>query len=56
MIRDNAQNFFNLICFYLDSHNNKCEFSKNFAVCMENKAQRVIIIIIDETILIVALK
>ncbi|XP_026806216.1 uncharacterized protein LOC113549219 [Rhopalosiphum maidis] len=24
----------------LDSHNNKCEFSKNFAVCMENKAQR----------------
>jgi len=26
---------------YTDSHNNKCEFSKNFAVCMESKAQRV---------------
>ncbi|XP_050541883.1 uncharacterized protein LOC126905833 isoform X2 [Daktulosphaira vitifoliae] len=24
----------------LDSHSNKCEFSKNFATCMENKAQR----------------
>ncbi|XP_025409414.1 probable serine/threonine-protein kinase clkA isoform X2 [Sipha flava] len=24
----------------LDVHNNKCEFSKNFAMCMENKAQR----------------
>ncbi|XP_050432417.1 uncharacterized protein LOC126840601 isoform X2 [Adelges cooleyi] len=24
----------------LDSHSNKCEFSKNFAMCMENKAQR----------------
>ncbi|XP_025196494.1 uncharacterized protein LOC112595475 isoform X2 [Melanaphis sacchari] len=24
----------------LESHNNKCEFSKNFAMCMENKAQR----------------